>query len=971
MKKLRQYFYTILILSLLFVAKYSKAQTNFFWQYTAQNGLISSDVTCINQDTKGYLWIGTSTGISRFNGASFNNYNTFDNLFSNNVKSITTGNNGTIWILHTNGGVSKYENNKFYPLGFEYDTISQILNNTNGDIFFIGKKEVLSYKNNESTTIKSFNESDELIQSSTIFNNNLLISTTKKTYLINKASGEKEYDYISTKIFPINNKLLFIDKKNYWTLLDSSLNELDQQKINIDWNHITTNNNNINISSKTGIYAISITNNKLNYSLLLSKKNGLVDDNIKCSFYDDEGTLWMGTEENGILGLASDHFPIHKLSEEYGKLNMHVKIEHDNYLVYQHAILKNQNKTIYKNSKKDITAFYETTKGEKWIGTKNGLYITFPGTSVEYSFKELKGVSIKYIRQTINNQIVIVTDKTVYLYNQKNNRISDLFLSKNKRKFNIYSVVRVKNKIFLLGEGNIAILDGSNISYFFNWNDEKTNNLTFSSITMSDNGFWIGTQGKGIISYINANTYKMYSLNKSFPFKYINSIHKHKNALWVATQIGIAKIDIDSSTFNLYNQRHFKSINFNPQPAFCPDFNIKFYFISRDGLVEVNTKRYNDKKNPNLQISSFLVSGRDRNVDSSINLQYGKYPIEITFNALSISNKTYYQYKLSNYQSNWSNPTTQNSVEYSDLKPGDYTFTVKVVDPVDLNQKFSEKSLSFKIAIPFWKTTQFYIIVGAGTLLLLFALYITRIIRLRIQKRKLQAQVDRKTFQLSVQKKHLEQFSYSLSHDLKNPINNIKGLVEILEDERSDEIIEMLAQSTNVLETKLLSTLESIKKSQANIREITTVHFETVFERVNKSLLMLIRENNAEIKRHFHIKHIQYEESLIESIIYNLVSNAIKYRHPNRKPQVTVYTEQINEFVRISVEDNGLGLDVEKEREKIFSIFKRVHTNAEGTGIGLYMIKQMVEINGGSIDLISTPGEGTTFHVYLKNLSSK
>jgi signal transduction histidine kinase len=100
--------------------------------------------------------------------------------------------------------------------------------------------------------------------------------------------------------------------------------------------------------------------------------------------------------------------------------------------------------------------------------------------------------------------------------------------------------------------------------------------------------------------------------------------------------------------------------------------------------------------------------------------------------------------------------------------------------------------------------------------------------------------------------------------------------------------------------------------------------------------------------------------------LQNLISNAIKYRHPGRKPHITVSTSCTSEFIVLTISDNGLGFDIEAVQNNLFRPFKRFHQETSGMGVGLYIIKYMVERNGGKIEVASKTDEGTQFILYLK-----
>jgi signal transduction histidine kinase len=109
----------------------------------------------------------------------------------------------------------------------------------------------------------------------------------------------------------------------------------------------------------------------------------------------------------------------------------------------------------------------------------------------------------------------------------------------------------------------------------------------------------------------------------------------------------------------------------------------------------------------------------------------------------------------------------------------------------------------------------------------------------------------------------------------------------------------------------------------------------------------------------------QFSRKNLKSILYNLLSNAIKYRSPDRVSRLKIFCQQQQAYYVLSLEDNGLGMDMRHE-DKIFALFKRLPNHVEGTGIGLYMVKRMLENAGGRIQVESKVGTGSTFSVYFK-----
>jgi signal transduction histidine kinase len=131
---------------------------------------------------------------------------------------------------------------------------------------------------------------------------------------------------------------------------------------------------------------------------------------------------------------------------------------------------------------------------------------------------------------------------------------------------------------------------------------------------------------------------------------------------------------------------------------------------------------------------------------------------------------------------------------------------------------------------------------------------------------------------------------------------------------------------------------------------------------VQEDIKNLLEESGARIITHFEVPQIQYARKNLRSILYNLLSNAVKYRDPHRLPEVHVKTRSTPEGIVLTIEDNGLGIDDNKQH-KLFAMFQRLHVHVEGTGIGLYIVKRIIENNGGRIEVASQPGRGTIFTI--------
>jgi PAS domain S-box-containing protein len=219
----------------------------------------------------------------------------------------------------------------------------------------------------------------------------------------------------------------------------------------------------------------------------------------------------------------------------------------------------------------------------------------------------------------------------------------------------------------------------------------------------------------------------------------------------------------------------------------------------------------------------------------------------------------------------------------------------------------------------------------------------------------------------------LDNFIYIASHDLKSPIDNIEGFIHLLKDslagrttEEEDEFLERMTTSVNRFR-KTIIELRRITSVQRHLDDnFEDTDLETVVEDIKTEISYLIENTDATIITSFQVPVLQYGIKNIKSILYNLITNAIKFRSPQRKPVIKISTSTTKEGVLLTVEDNGLGLAPD-EKNKLFIMFKRLHDHVEGTGVGLYIVKRIVEAAGGKIEVESEKGKSTTFKILLKS----
>lgn len=240
---------------------------------------------------------------------------------------------------------------------------------------------------------------------------------------------------------------------------------------------------------------------------------------------------------------------------------------------------------------------------------------------------------------------------------------------------------------------------------------------------------------------------------------------------------------------------------------------------------------------------------------------------------------------------------------------------------------------------------------------------------------KFNLEIERQEFldDLVQRNKNLEQFAYIVSHNLRAPVAAILGLSDMfkngkLGDDQKGEIINALHSSVEKLDDviKDLNHILHVKRDVSEKREV--VHLSELANDIHFSIENLMEKKQAVVVWDFsEVDKILTVKSYLHSIFYNLISNSIKYGKPNVAPVIEIKSHKLKNKIELLFKDNGIGIDLKKNGEKVFGLYKRFHTEVEGKGMGLFMVKTQVETLKGKISIESKINEGTIFKIELPN----
>lgn len=679
---------------------------------------------------------------------------------------------------------------------------------------------------------------------------------------------------------------------------------------------------------------------------------------IRDVYEDRKGQIWLGTDGEGLIKFSPD-------------IGARIKYKHQT----------NKPHSISNNS---VRVIFEDNEGILWIGTRDGL-----------------------------NR-----------FDRKNNRFKQYLHDNNDSKSIghnfVYSSIYEdsKGKIWL-GHygGGFSILDKETDqfeSYQFTPNNQNSlsDNIVFSFYEDANGIFWIGTNNKLNRFDPKTKAFQHFGVSEGLPNDVIYGIlPDEQNNIWLSTNSGICRFNIENhSVKNFTTLDGLQSNEFNGG-AFHKGKSGLMYFGGVYGLniidpeMEIKTEPVYNAVITKLQIlgkNVVVAQEKDSICDdclyyntekdhyilqksilstSKIILDYKQRHLSMEFSSLSsFSPKNIsYNYRMLGLDKEWISAGDRNFVSYSNLKPGKYLFQVKAQNSDGI---WSQESRDLRIIInpPFWMEWWFILLeVLMGIAIIIFNYRYLLKIRtnklLRIQNEKIRS-TNQKLIESEQNLKELnttkDTFFRIISHDLKNPFTSLMSISQLIhenydavDDDEKKIGIKKINQSVNHIYA-LLENLLTWSRSQTGKIE---------YEPENCQLTDLLKENinlymvSAQ-KKGIHIdyqlpdKAIGYaDKEMINTIIRNLLNNAVKFTKLNSL--ITVRLKSEDSKYKIEIEDEGEGIS-EENLDKLFQIdkkYKAVGSSGEkGTGLGLLLCKEFVEINKGTIGAVSTLGEGSCFY---------
>lgn len=1003
----------------------------------------SNFVKKVVEDDFKRLWVGTAEGISVIDLTTMTNHPCdsapeYRHLFNSDIDYLTKDAKGNIWIMGRNRWVACVELDKngeitevasYTNPNLSGHFITDIDRNGTAWVGVKGGVIILSLQNGKiqekkASSLIKINE-NSFISCITLFKNELWIGTDWGIYRYNRRDGSMRR-YLYDESNPESLSQNFISDISVHHNIDEEAQQLivaTYRGINIynestdSFEHIDENTV-FNSGSTLGtnfINAVYSHNGNLwvctegNGMKMLSPKSLFVENfvpdksrsgalssarvNALCESLD--GSIWVGTVEGGLERLLPGHQDfIHHTS-------------HNSQLAHN-----------------SVSALAVDNNNRLWVGTwGGGLDVFIPAEPLiktghfdKYTLAGFSDFVASLIYDPINDGMWIGGSYGVFFYDgQKGELINPLPEHVSD------SIIGAVGVIIDRG-GNLWIGSSTGL-YIIDLHSRKNNKWEYRTLRTKldkpgsstverlswifqdqEGTIWLGSNGYGLYRRVldgGKESFKAYTTDDGLPNNTIKSIlQDNKGFLWIATNNGLARMNIEHETFEVYNTSDGLISNSFYWNAALRTQNDDLLFGSEKGLSKVSgiRNKHHRMSEPVIRFTRLVVDNEpvyiDDDILNSLNITVAKdiylhedhRSIALEFSALDFSDKPgTYQYRLEGWDKYWiTDIGNRHSVNYTSLPPGDYTLKVRYIRNGN-EADTSISNINIHVRPAFYRTPWFIIIVIGIIILVVWLCINMRTRSYRRQKSILEKEVTRHTSEIEAQKRQIEamamdriSFFTNITHEFRTPITLIMGPIQrALKLSTNPQVIEQL-QLVDRNSKYLLSLVNQLM----DFRKVESGKMETHctkgnFRKFMHELIVPIREfaneRNITIREVYHLPtaEFMYDEDSIRKVLINLISNAIKFTTDHGK--ITVYSALVpakdsdNMLLYVSVHDTGPGI-AEKDLPYVFERFYQGNSALKypvfgtmGSGIGLYLCKEVVTMLGGNISVKNHREAGCVF----------
>jgi len=782
------------------------AQTYQFSTYGLDEGMFDKFTYTINQDQQGFLWIGTGNGLCRFDGKEFENEFKGDSIPTSIAHTSLLDSKGRLWFGHENGLLSVYHDGAFRliePSDNHRSKITAIRENESGNILVLCQQSGLLvidenlkiiHERDPENPEDSF--ADKFLYDFQITPGGNLLVGTQNGLSIFRYNEDLGF-YIHTGILPalqylgVQELVSSIHEDEYWAgTADEGMFRItgkgyDPEGYQVEKIGLETGIEYANISSivfdgkrrvwvnslSEGIYRFDLDENgELSASLLFNVENGLPNAYVNQIFVDEEGNQWFSSPGNGMAVLRDQAFTFYNIWEDEAYTDVSaVHVDGDTRWfggTGRIVSVQGGGKGTFSyldrsNGLPDdvVTALYTDEQNDLYIGTeKRGLYRKRAGSS--------RIVPLLVSRNSLENNVHAIDGDGTILYVATNNGIYTLNPLTGERTFRTTANGLPHNKIndvLVASDGVvwIATLTPGLISV----NSDKQflisgkPKLEFKTLVEGKDGvIWAGSD-RGVFQFdLNKDTLKHFGTEKGLKSDYIYAIATDpRGNIWAGHRMGMSAINSDRETIRVFGRESGFNSDIRNNAVDLTSAG-QMLIGSSGGVIQYDAyQAREDTMAPRLSIKAIDISGVAYEPDEAIKLKYGKYRVRIDFVGINFNNpeQVSYQYKLDNYDEEWSEISNISFASYGRVEDGDYSFMLRACDG-NGNCSTEPLSLDISVKIPIWKAWWFVVSIVVLVLTIIFVVFKIRERNQKAIQEYLQRQLDERTREVVQQKEEIE-----------------------------------------------------------------------------------------------------------------------------------------------------------------------------------------------------------------------
>jgi signal transduction histidine kinase/DNA-binding response OmpR family regulator/ligand-binding sensor domain-containing protein len=981
-----------------------------FYSVNSLFGISMREANSVCKDNNGFIWASSKTGILRM---SYGNYRLYHlpyevtsvmsvKLIYEYSKLIAYTNNGQVFLYNPVYDRFELKLNLSKELNNKYLSIKGLLLDEQGGYWIASATGFYKFQSGKLSL--SYEISSERYSITWFDKQHIIIVRKEGIWLLDIKTLKSKCVYKNNLIFPFLASSLYFDKNQNKLWIGTNSNGLfcfdfDSKSFSSILNATFPRQPILSIEENSdstllfgidgqGIWEITKRNKLVTnvYKENADDPSSLRGNGVYDLFCDNNRRVWICTYSGGLSFFDQASTILTQIIHHTNNDNSLINNEVNSILEYSYGkiwfatnngiscwnTLLNQWKSYYSNKLEQAQVFLtlcKDDKGQIWAGTySSGVYILDEMTGKELAHFSHNDKSSPIVSNFI---AIILKDSqgNIWLGGSSDELIC--YLSK-ENKFRTYSKEPISSIIDI--SPNQILLGCSYGLSLLNKQTGEIKKLILGSVVQDilkiEDDIWVCTSGDGLLkySYKDGKTEK-FTTKSGLPSNFLNSIIHDDNYLWLGTESGLCRFNLKDKTILTFSSIiQLSGIAYN-RHSHCKLRNGQFAWGTNNGVIIFKPNTLSEVRSfGKIFFEDLYISGRSIRdiptfnlkspIDSlkSIKLKYSQNTISLQVIPLGTSGGSKFSWKIEGFDKDWTPPSENRMITYTNIPSGELKLRIKLYNN-SLSQVLSERFITISVIPPFWKTGWFWILVSVIILGIIF-LYLLYHINFLKQKH-------------SIEK---IRFFTNTAHEIRNSLTLIRAPVEELNKEKnlteSGQYFLSLAIEQARRLSSVVTQLLNFQKMDIGKEQMFLSMIDIVKMISSRSLMFESFSKSKNIDVVFSSDQKSFvtaiDESKIEKVIDNLISNAIKYSHSGDKVYVDLKCE--NKKWVLQIRDQGIGISKKGQRQ-LFNEFHRgenaINAKIVGSGIGLILVKNYVKMHGGKISCESQENIGSIFRVVI------